>query len=211
MPGAVCGTAPSSGIGGIGPGPATVGECNESVAVRKPAPDHQAAAHAMIVGRKQRLPADDERRIRGRRSTQELLDTRHTAPPSDERDDRGDERRGREDHHRQATQLQATRNPVLHRRGLVVARIARGDEPDRADQRDQHRRQSCPSTNANEYRKPPPGATRSAGSQARQTARHCAGNPPSSAAESAPARSAEHPSASGSHDSARPPRPTCRQ
>ena len=56
MPGAVCGTAPSSGIGGIGPEPATVGECNESVAVKKPAPDHQEATHAMIVGANSTCP-----------------------------------------------------------------------------------------------------------------------------------------------------------
>ena len=49
-PGAVSGTAPRSGMGGIGPVPATAGECSESVAVRKPAPDHHEAAHAMTVG-----------------------------------------------------------------------------------------------------------------------------------------------------------------
>ncbi|SIA92594.1 Uncharacterised protein [Mycobacteroides abscessus subsp. abscessus] len=87
---------------------------------------------------KQRLPADDERRICGRRRAQELLNARHAAPPRNERDDRGNERGSREDHHGQATQLQAARNPMLHRRGLVVARIARGNEPHRADQRDQH-------------------------------------------------------------------------
>ena len=52
FPGAVCGTIPNSGIGGIGPGSTTVGECSESVAVMKPTPDHQAAAHAITVGAK---------------------------------------------------------------------------------------------------------------------------------------------------------------
>ena len=56
MPGAVSGTAPKSGIGGIGPGPTTVGECSESVAVTKPAPDHQEAAHAMTVGANSACP-----------------------------------------------------------------------------------------------------------------------------------------------------------
>ena len=37
-------------MGGIGPVPATAGECSESIAVRKPAPDHHEAAHAMTVG-----------------------------------------------------------------------------------------------------------------------------------------------------------------
>ena len=88
--------------------------------------------------RKRQLGADNKRRIRARGRPQDLLDPSHPTPTSHKRNNRGNERRARKHRHGQAPQLQATRNPVLHRRSLMIARIPRRNKPHRANQRNQH-------------------------------------------------------------------------
>ena len=90
-------------------------------------------------GGKQRLRAHNKHRIHQRRGAEQLLDATRTTPARHQRDHR---RSGSRDHRHQtheATHLEATGNPMLHRRSLRITRITGHHEPTRPDERNQNR------------------------------------------------------------------------